>query len=152
MSHATSPKPLWWGRELDNLDRLRYSKVYICRLPPDLAPGRYWIQMRSNEKNFTPSERHVITVKSIEAPDDFGGDAELPWPPLCEAGYEDRLEAMDMKQHGDLWAILGSVYGLVNGLKLWHAEVTKRILELGWIAHSLDPALLLQVGKVPHPR
>ena len=55
-------------------------------------------------------------------------------------------EAVDMNRYGDLWAIVGSVDGLVNSPRLWHAEVTKRMKEKGWVAHSLDPALYLFWG------
>lgn len=52
-------------------------------------------------------------------------------------------EAVNMKQYGDIWAIVGSENELANSSRLWHAEATKRMLDLGWIQHSMDPALFL---------
>ena len=46
-----------------------------------------------------------------------------------------------MNKYGDLWVIVGTVYGLVNSPGLWHAEVAKRMKEKGWIVRTLDPAL-----------
>ena len=42
-----------------------------------------------------------------------------------------------------IYVIIGSVYGLCNSPRLWFAEVRRRLMDIGFVPHPLDPALFL---------
>ena len=58
----------------------------------------------------------------------------VPKDPLAQEGcqFED-----------EIYAIIGSVYGLCNSPRLWFAEVRRRLIDTGWTPHPLDPALFI---------
>ena len=45
---------------------------------------------------------------------------------------------------GQLLEVLGAVYGFINSPHLWFKAFTKKLLELGWLAHSLDAAVFMK--------